>query len=60
MHIQNISNKILKLNLINFFRKLLIEIRNKIKPTRPTSPTNSIRSEWAWLAKEFDKFVKLN
>ena len=60
MHIQNINNKLFKLNLIDFFRKLLIEIKNKAKPKRPTSPTNSIRSEWAWLAKEFDKFGNLN
>ena len=47
MHMQNISNKFLKLNLINSFRKLLIEIKNKAKPKKPTSPTNSIKSECA-------------
>ena len=37
-----------------------IDIKNNTKPNKPTSPINSIRSEWAWLAKEFDKFGKLN
>jgi len=37
-----------------------IDIKNNTKPNKPTSPINSIRSECAWLAKEFDKFGKLN
>ena len=42
-------------------KKNLIKLKKTSKvPTKPNSPINSTKSEWAWLANWLDKFKNFN